>query len=154
VTNRVFLDTNIFIYLIEDRSELGASARKLLDRFDLNGDRLLSSSLTLGEVLTQPLSQGHLSLAAEYERLLNAPAVEILDFTRSAGRFYALIRQDRTIKIADAMQLAIAAAAGCDLFITNDERLSRKSVKGIGKVLSLQHALIQTIEASGPAEHS
>jgi len=138
---RIFLDTNIFIYLIEDRGELGRMALILLDRLEVRGDVVITSSVTLGEVLTQPVGHGNLRLVAVYERLLSAPAVEVADFTREAGRRYAAIRQDRTIKIADAMQLAVAAAAGCDQFITNDDRLSRKSFAGIGQILSLRDAI-------------
>jgi len=44
---------------------------------------------------------------------------------------YANLRSDRSINPADAIQLACAAAAEVDLFITNDGRLSRKSLAGV-----------------------
>ena len=55
---------------------------------------------------------------------------------------YATIRQDRSISPPDAIQLACAAAVGMDLFITNDQRLSRKVVPGIHFITSLDTAYL------------
>lgn len=129
--SRVFLDTNIFIYLIEDDGELGRKSLELIERLTARRDLVYTSALTLGEVLTQPLSMGDLRLAELYEEKLGSPGVHILDFDRSSARHYARIRLDRSIKAPDAMQLSMAASAQCDLFVTNDERLSKKVVYGI-----------------------
>jgi predicted nucleic acid-binding protein len=129
--SRVFLDTNIFIYLIEDDGELGQRSLELVERLTARRDFVYTSTLTLGEVLTQPLSQGNTRLAEIYEQKLGSPGIHMLDFDRAAARNYARIRLDRSIKAPDAMQLSMAAAAHCDLFVTNDERLSRKVVEGI-----------------------
>jgi predicted nucleic acid-binding protein len=42
----------------------------------------------------------------------------------------------------DAIQLACAAAAGIDLFITNDDRLSKFHVQGIHFITGLDQAPI------------
>jgi predicted nucleic acid-binding protein len=49
---------------------------------------------------------------------------------------------DRTIRPPDAIQLACAAQANVDLFITNDDRLSHKVVPGIQFVTSLDKAFL------------
>ena len=140
--SRVFLDTNIFIYLIENTGDLGRKASELLERLTLRRDLVYTSALTLGEVLTQPLSKGDAKLAEEYEQMLGSPGVTILDFDRAAARIYAELRLDRSIKAPDAIQLAVAAAAQCDLFITNDNRLSQKIVRGIQFVAGLDRVPI------------
>jgi predicted nucleic acid-binding protein len=135
--SKVFLDTNIFIYLIEDSGTNGRKAVELLQRMTVRRDSVYTSSLTLGEVLTLPLQRGDGKLADQYERILNSPGVYLLDFDRVAARIYANVRQDKSIKAPDAMQLSIAAAVQCDLFVTNDDRLSRKIVPGIQFVSGL-----------------
>ncbi len=55
---------------------------------------------------------------------------------------YARIRRDKTIRSPDAIQLACTASAGVDLFITNDDRLSRKNIPGIHFITSLARAPI------------
>lgn len=66
--------------------------------------------------------------------------VYLLDFDAGCAPRYAAIRADRTIKAPDAIQLACAAAAGVDLFITNDHRLSRKHVADVKVITSLERA--------------
>lgn len=136
--SKVFLDTNIFIYLIEDRGKLGESAGALVERLALRRDLVYTSALTLGELLVQPLRRNDTKLAHEYERLLTSPGVHVVDFNLPAARLFAAIRHDPSIKAPDAIQLSVAAASRCDLFVTNDERLSRKIVPGVQFITSLQ----------------
>ncbi|MND07925.1 hypothetical protein D3C83_302310 [compost metagenome] len=65
-----------------------------------------------------------------------------MPFDQDAAIAYARIRKDRSIRPPDAIQLACAAHAGVDLFITNDDRLSKKLVDGIHFVTSLERAPI------------
>ena len=71
--SKVFLDTNIFIYLIEDRGAWGKKSEALLERMTLRQDEVYTSSLTLGEVLVKPISVADFRLADAYERLLTSP---------------------------------------------------------------------------------
>ncbi|MGH9615743.1 MAG: type II toxin-antitoxin system VapC family toxin [Acidobacteriaceae bacterium] len=140
--SRIFFDTNLFIYLLEDAGERGKRVAAMIERILERRDHLLTSVLTLAEVLVKPLEAGDLAWADKYEKLLNTPGVSLLPFDRGAARLYADIRQDKTIKPPDLIQLACAAHAGCDLFITNDERLSKKIVPGIHFITSLNRAFI------------
>jgi len=140
--SRVFLDSNIFIYLIEDRGALGRQAGELLERLSSRRDEVITSVLTLGEVLTKPLQKERPDLVDMYERALSSPGMETMAFDRNAARVYARIRLDKTIKAPDAIQLAVAATSKCDLFVTNDQRLNRKIVPGIQFITSLEHVPI------------
>jgi predicted nucleic acid-binding protein len=140
--SKVFFDTNLFIYLLEDKGERGARVADLVQRLSERQDELLTSTLTLAEVLVKPLAIGDQAWADRYEKLMNTPGVLLLSFDRSCSRIYAQVRQDRTIKPPDAIQLSCAASAKCDLFITNDDRLSRKIVPGIQFITSLERAFI------------
>jgi predicted nucleic acid-binding protein len=138
----IFWDTNLFIYLLEDSPGFGAAVRDLRRRMLHRHDRLFTSAMTVGEVLVKPLSTGHRSLAERYRALFSAPELTISPFGLDAAEAYARIRQDRAINPADAIQLACAAAADVDLFITNDNRLSRKSVPGIKFISGMSEAPI------------
>lgn len=140
--SRIFFDTNLFIYLLEDSGEHGARVSDLLQRMSDRRDELLTSTFTLAEVLVKPLSLGDIAWADRYEKLLNTPGVSLLAFDRSCARIYAQLRQDKALKPPDAIQLSCAASARCDLFITNDERLSRKIVPGIQFITSLERASV------------
>jgi len=139
--SRIFWDTNLFIYLIEDFRDLSERVTALRRRMLERGDELYTSALTLGEILIKPLEAGNDVLARRYEETLRHGA-EIIPFDIEPARFYASIRKDRTIRPPDAIQLACAAHARVDLFITNDERLSTKSIPNIQFVSSLQRAFL------------
>ncbi len=139
--SRIFWDTNLFIYLLEDKEELTERVVALRERMKERSDELLTSTLTVGEILVRPLEAGDEQLAEQYEHVL-AAAATILPFDGLAAREFASIRRDRTIRPPDAIQLACAAVAGVDLFITNDQRLSRKVVPGIHFIQSLNTAAL------------
>ena len=104
------------------------------------GDRLFTSALSVGEILTKPVAVNRRELAERYVSFFRRPGITVLPFDFQAAPLYARIRQDRGIRAPDAMQLACAAAAEMDLFITNDARLSQKVISGINFITSLQDA--------------
>ena len=104
-------------------------------------DELCTSTLTLGEVLVKPAERGNEALRRRYEDVL-AQTTRLIAFDRDAARRYAEIRRDRTIRPPDAIQLACAAQVGVDLFITNDDRLSRLTIPGIQFLVPLERAFL------------
>ena len=139
--SRIFWDTNLFIYLIEDHGDLSQRVARLRKRMIERNDDLYTSALTLGEILVKPVEARNEVLARRYEAALRQGAA-IIPFDVEAARLYAEIRNDRTIRPPDAIQLACAAQARVDLFITNDERLSIKLIPRIQFVSSLQRAFL------------
>ena len=127
----IFWDTNLFIYLLEDSPTFAQAVEDLRRRMLRRKDRLLTSAMSLGEVLTKPFSTGNTALADRYRKYFAAPNVIVSAFDSGAAEAYAHIRQDRSIQPADAIQLACAVSAEADLFITNDDRLSQKIVPGV-----------------------
>jgi len=103
-------------------------------------DHLFTSAMTVGEVLVKPLSTRHTSLVEQYRKVFLSPQLTVCGFDIEAADHYGRIRQDRSIGPADAIQLACAASACVDLFITNDDRLSQKNVEGIHFITSLSRA--------------
>jgi predicted nucleic acid-binding protein len=139
--SRIFWDTNLFIYLFEgsgvDAERVAALRQRMLER----NDRLYTSTLTLGEVLVKPVERGLDDLRRRYEQTLSREAT-VVPFDRDAARSYAAIRRDRGLRAPDAIQLACAARAGVDLFVTNDDRLSRCTVPGVHFIASLERAFL------------
>lgn len=139
--SRVFWDTNLFIYLFEDYGPLSKATVALRTKMLARGDQLLTSTLTLGEILVKPMEQGDTQLCSRYETAIAAAAL-ILPFDTKAAPIYALLRSDRALRPPDAIQLACAAGAGIDLFVTNDARLQRKQVDGIQFIVPLDRVPI------------
>ena len=139
--SRIFWDTNLFIYLVEDDGERAERVTALRRRMVERDDKLLTSALTLGEVLVKPMEAGDDDLMRRYEHAIGAGAT-VLSFDQRAAPRFAEIRRDRAIRAPDAIQLACASVAGTDLFITNDDRLSRKVIRGIHFIQSLETAML------------
>ena len=85
----------------------------------------------MGEILVKPLATGNTALADRYRALFHGHHLTISAFDVTAAEAYANIRQNRSIAPADAIQLACAESAQADLFITNDDRLTQKSIPGV-----------------------
>ncbi len=134
--SRIFWDTNLFIYLFEDYGRLSQRVQELRRSMLARGDQLLTSTLTLGEILVKPVEKGDQALALRYEQAIAATAL-LSSFDAKAAKIYATLRCDRSLRPPDAIQLACASAAGTDLFITNDGRLGTKRAPGIQFIVPL-----------------
>jgi predicted nucleic acid-binding protein len=128
---RIFWDTNLFIYLFENNPEWAAHVIELRRKMRARSDTLLTSWLTVGEVLTKPKELGNAMLEKSYMHFFSSRSIELVSFDFEAARQYAAIRRRQRIRPADGIQLACAAAARTDLFVTNDSRLSGLVISGV-----------------------
>ncbi len=139
--SRVFWDTNLFIYLFEQNQIYTRKVKALATKMAERGDQLFTSTLTVGEVLAKPYELGDMVSCSRYETALKDTAV-IVPFDLAAARCFAQLRAARipNIRPPDAIQLACAATAGVDLFLTNDTRLHGLRVDGIHFITSIERA--------------
>jgi predicted nucleic acid-binding protein len=135
---RVFWDTNLFIYLFEENPEWSPRVVELRQKMLRRGDELLTSYLTVGEVITKPKQLGNIMLEKSYLNFFSSGSVELIGFNLDAARRYGDIRGRERVRPADAIQLACASAAGSDLFVTNDNRLSSLVVPGVTFVTGIE----------------
>lgn len=134
--SRIFWDSSLFIYFFEGNDQRSAATKKLRQDMLHRADQLLTSTLTLGEILVKPSARGEQARCRMYEDVLGKTAL-ILPFDLKAARRYAAIRSNTSIKSPDAIQLACAGEAGVDLFVTNDNHLRGKQVDGIQFIVAL-----------------
>jgi len=131
----VAVDTAIFIYFIEENPRFLPLIQPLFEEADGGNRQLVTSALTLLEVLVVPYRAGNRSLADRYEALLTSGRdVSLVDLTTDQLHAAAQIRAATGIKTPDALQLAAAVTAGCRAFVTNDRRLP--SIPGL-RILQL-----------------
>jgi len=131
----VAVDTAIFIYFIEENPRFLPLIQPLFEEADGGNRQLVTSALTLLEVLVVPYRAGNRSLADRYEALLTSGrGVSLVDLTTDQLHAAAQIRAATGIKTPDALQLAAAVTAGCRAFVTNDRRLP--SIPGL-RILQL-----------------
>ena len=135
---RVFWDTNLFIYLFEKNVEWAPRVIELRRRMLARKDELLTSYLTVGEVIAKPRQVGNIMLEKSYLNFFAGGSIELVVFGMDAAKRYGDIRSRERVRPADAVQLACASAAGTDLFVTNDNRLSGLVVPGVTFVTGIE----------------
>ncbi|HEY3823671.1 MAG TPA: PIN domain-containing protein [Bryobacteraceae bacterium] len=121
----VGLDTAPLIYFIEENPLYLSPLRPFFDAADQGHFRIVTSILTLTEVLIHPLRQGNSPLANEYRRiLLRANNVETLPVSALIAEEAARLRAKHNLHTPDSIQIATAVTAGATSFLTNDIRLT------------------------------
>jgi predicted nucleic acid-binding protein len=120
----VALDSAVFIYFIEEDPRFLPLIDALFRQADQGTRELVTSALTLLEVLVVPYRVGNRLLADRYEALLTrSRGIRLVDLTRDQLRAAAQLRATTGVKTPDALQLVAAIGAECQTFLTNDRRL-------------------------------
>lgn len=121
---RVAVDTAIFIYLIEEHRRFLPEILPLFQEADRGQRELITSALTLLEVMVVPYRAGNRPLAERYEALLTrSRGIRLVELSHDQLRAAAQLRAATGVKTPDALQLVAAIGAGCTTFLTNDRRL-------------------------------
>ncbi|MFQ5703159.1 MAG: type II toxin-antitoxin system VapC family toxin [Gemmatimonadales bacterium] len=120
----VGVDTAIFIYFIEEHPAYLPVLLPLFDEVAAGKRTIVTSGITLLEVLVVPLRVGSLALAERYETLLTrSRGVDFVDVSREQLRTAAQLRALYDVRTPDALQLAAALSRECATFLTNDRPL-------------------------------
>ncbi len=136
--SKIFWDTMLFVYWLEDHPRYAARVNHILSRMRERKDEWCTSTLAVGEVLVGPCKQHGQQAVYRIEEFFRSPLVRVLPFTIEAAIHYAAIRASLGVSPADAIHLACAAEADTDLFVTNDAYLIGKVVPGIKFIVGLQ----------------
>ncbi len=129
--SRIYWDTMLFVYWIEDHPRYAKRVRQLLLKMEKRQDQLCTSTFAVGEALVGPRKAGNRETATKMLDVFRSPFVEVVPFGLEAAEHYASIRASRSISAPDAIHLACAAQARIDLFLTNDTELIGKVIPGI-----------------------
>ena len=132
----VFIDTAPLIYYIEGHSQWQS---KLMQVFLKNHEGelpIITSTLTLLELLVQPLKLKRFDLVEKYEQILtSSPHIDIIELDIEIAKKAAEFRSSFNLKTPDSIQFATAVLNNAEIFLTNDKDLQR--VKNDIQVITL-----------------
>ena len=119
----VGLDTAPLIYFIEENPAYIETVRFFFEAMDRGDFLVVTSTVTLLEVLVHPFRSNNRKLAAEYRDILLNSKLTISEVSTSIAEQAAQLRAAHNIRTPDAIQVSAALSAGASHFLTNDIRL-------------------------------
>lgn len=131
---RVYLDSCVLIYRIEQRAPWAGLVNERLALFEANGVALVVSELTRLECRVLPMALGRADMLSDYDRFFEQPMIGWQAMDRPVFELATRLRAASRLRTADALHLAAALSAGCQQFITNDLRLARAAADQIDVV--------------------
>lgn len=121
----VGLDSALLIYYIEENPLYLSTVDPFFEAMFRGDFEVVTSSVTLTEVLVHPIRRNDSELTATYrEILLNAAHLKTLPVSAEIAETAARLRAIHNIRTPDAIQAATAVVARADFFLTNDAKLS------------------------------
>jgi len=122
----VYLDANGFIYSIERIDPYRSMLDTLWLTVSVGQVKVVTSELTLLEVLVKPLKVGDATTATLFRTVLkHTPDVQMLRITQSVLEAAANLRATLGLKTPDAIHVATALLNNSVLFVTNDSAFRR-----------------------------
>ena len=119
--HKVGIDTNIFTYYLDRNSHFYAKTEELFTQIARKNLLIITSVITLTELLSFKASQ--LQLNKLEQEFLLTPNLEVIDVGLEVAKEAARIRREYGFRLPDSVQLATALDAKAQTFITNDKRL-------------------------------
>jgi len=127
---KVYLDSNIFVYTVEDVTPWAEQTVAVLEAVDHGELTAVTSELSLAEALVKPFQLDHEEAIRAYRGIFQSrdsltvvPITSeiLLDAARLRG-VWLRTAEDSRPKLPDAIHAATARAESCEVLLTNDLR--------------------------------
>lgn len=131
---KIALDTNIFIYALEDNSELGDASRKLFRIISKKAPQVVTSVITIEEILVGVYKRNLMDRISEYLGFISGNGlIDVIDVDKQIAMKAAQIRAEFSkkekglyrVRASDAIQIATAIICRAEEFYTADKRLPK-----------------------------
>ena len=117
---RVYVDTNAFVYFLERHPALYERVLPLFEAAARGSLQLVTSELTVAELLVQPYKVGRADIAATYRRFLKDEGlIDLVPVSLNVLESAAASRAALGGSLADAIHVASASLSDCAAFATN-----------------------------------
>lgn len=122
----ITIETAPFIYYVEKHPLYGVKIRGVFQIIEQTNIQIVTSTITLTEVLTKPIKNGDAQLVNIYRGLLSRhKSIQIYSVLPSIAEKAAELRAKYNLRTPDALHIATAIESNSDAFLTNDLGLKR-----------------------------
>jgi predicted nucleic acid-binding protein len=120
----IALDTAPLIYFLEEHPTYLPLVAPFFEKLDAGEIQVVTSVITLTEVLVKSLRSGETDLAQEYKDIfLNVEGLTTVAVSFAIAEQAAQLRSKYSLRTPDAIQMATALQCGATALLTNDVRL-------------------------------
>jgi predicted nucleic acid-binding protein len=116
----VYVDSAIFIYTLQSDPRYFSILNPFWEKFQSRKIQVVTSELTLMEILVQPFKLADSKRIEGYERFLTESSIQLMPISRQILKEAAQLRSIKRIKTPDAIHASTAINYGCTIFFTND----------------------------------
>jgi predicted nucleic acid-binding protein len=121
---RIGIDSNVLIYLLEGSGRLADAAGELVDGIAADLAEGVLSTLALAEICAGPAGAGEPALMERYaDELRSLENVRLLPLSAEIAVDAAALRGSSGMSLADAIHVVSAVNSGATAFVTNDRRI-------------------------------
>ncbi|WOJ88612.1 PIN domain-containing protein [Methylocapsa polymorpha] len=146
----VYLDTNVFILGFEFGGVEAQPVHQLLTALKEVPKAIVTSELTLAELLAPPKRENDFPFARKAELygnlLIWSGLIDLWPVSRQVLIGTAVLRQNWLCKLPDAIHMVSALHAGCAFFMSNDRDMNQ-SPHGIKRILPDQPGVATILDA-------
>ena len=115
---RMYLDTNILIYLLEQHGTYSRQVAQALEESTQSAEKLVTSTITVTEFLAG-------TAASSLSTLQMIPRLLFISLDEALAEQAALLQRKNNLQIGDAIHLATAIENQAKVFFTNDKQLAK-----------------------------
>jgi predicted nucleic acid-binding protein len=118
---RVYVDTNIFIYFLERHDRYFDAVVPFFQLFNDGLSIAYTGDAVVAETLYKPYQINDTLRVSEFKEFFsNDEFITVLPHTKKVFELAAELAPKRGMKLIDALHYATAALAGCKFILTND----------------------------------
>lgn len=119
---RVYIDTNIFIYFLERHERYFDSVAPFFQAFSDGLSLAYTGDAVVAETLYKPYQIDDALRVSEFKAFFSDDEfITVLPHTKQVFELAAELSPKRGMKLIDALHYATAALAGCQFMLTNDK---------------------------------
>ena len=126
---RVYLDTNVFIYFLEQESTFYPASYQLMNAVNRKVFNAYTGELAVAETMIGPYKKMDVSAISQTRHFFRQR--DFLSVVPHEARTFDLaarLKARHNMKFADALHFATAIRFGCTLFVTNDKAIRSSTV--------------------------
>lgn len=136
---RVYMDTNIFIYFLEQSDGYYESVAPIIEACEAGKLIGYTGDVAVAETMIQPYREDNLSLVANFKAFFATENfLSIQSHDAAIFDLAAQLRAKRGMKLIDALHYATALKAGCSFFLSNDAGIKSDALMEVIAINTLQ----------------